>query len=146
LQTMEAIDGGKLFSTAYLMDLGACIKTLRYCAGWADKIHGRTVPMDGNFFTFTRHEPIGVCGQIIPWNFPLVMFIWKIAPALCCGNTVVIKPAEQTPLTALYMGSLIKEAGFPPGVVNIVPGFGPTAGAAISHHMDVDKVAFTGST
>uniref|UniRef100_A0A8B9E7Q9 Aldehyde dehydrogenase 1 family member A1 n=1 Tax=Anser cygnoides TaxID=8845 RepID=A0A8B9E7Q9_ANSCY len=127
LATMEAIDGGKLFSTAYLMDLGACIKTLRYCAGWADKIHGRTVPMDGNFFTFTRHEPIGVCGQIIPWNFPLVMFIWKIAPAL-------------------YMGSLIKEAGFPPGVVNIVPGFGPTAGAAISHHMDIDKVAFTGST
>ncbi|NWT49134.1 AL1A1 dehydrogenase, partial [Chroicocephalus maculipennis] len=109
LATMEAIDGGKLFSTAYLMDLGACIKTLRYSAGWADKIHGRTVPMDGNFFTFTRHEPIGVCGQIIPWNFPLVMFIWKIAPALCCGNTVVVKPAEQTPLTALYMGSLIKE-------------------------------------
>ncbi|RMC17946.1 hypothetical protein DUI87_04820 [Hirundo rustica rustica] len=146
LATMETIDGGKLFSTAYLMDLGACIKTLRYCAGWADKIHGRTVPMDGNFFTFTRHEPIGVCGQIIPWNFPLVMFIWKIAPALCCGNTVVVKPAEQTPLSALYMGSLIKEAGFPPGVVNIVPGFGPTAGAAISHHMDIDKVAFTGST
>ncbi|XP_074787757.1 aldehyde dehydrogenase 1A1 isoform X2 [Athene noctua] len=111
LATMEAIDGGKLFSTAYLMDLGACIKTLHYCAGWADKIHGRTVPMDGNFFTFTRHEPIGVCGQIIPWNFPLVMFIWKIAPALCCGNTVVVKPAEQTPLTALYMGSLIKEVG-----------------------------------
>ncbi|XP_010000931.1 PREDICTED: retinal dehydrogenase 1 isoform X2 [Chaetura pelagica] len=111
LATMEAIDGGKLFSTAYLMDLGACIKTLRYCAGWADKIHGRTVPMDGNFFTFTRHEPIGVCGQIIPWNFPLVMFIWKVAPALCCGNTVVVKPAEQTPLTALYMGSLIKEVG-----------------------------------
>ncbi|KFP37824.1 Retinal dehydrogenase 1, partial [Chlamydotis macqueenii] len=146
LATMEAINGGKLFSTAYLMDLGACIKTLRYCAGWADKNHGRTVPMDGNFFTFTRHEPIGVCGQIIPWNFPLLMFIWKIAPALCCGNTVVVKPAEQTPLTALYMGSLIKEVGFPPGVVNIVPGFGPTAGAAISYHMDVDKVAFTGST
>ncbi|XP_050770298.1 aldehyde dehydrogenase 1A1-like [Gymnogyps californianus] len=103
-------------------------------------------PPDGNFFTFTRHEPIGVCGQIIPWNFPLVMFVWKIAPALCCGNTVVVKPAEQTPLTALYMGSLIKEAGFPPGVVNIVPGFGPTAGAAISYHMGVDKVAFTGST
>ncbi|XP_010137188.1 PREDICTED: retinal dehydrogenase 1 isoform X2 [Buceros rhinoceros silvestris] len=111
LATMEAIDGGKLFSTAYLMDLGACIKTLRYCAGWADKIQGRTIPMDGDFFTFTRHEPIGVCGQIIPWNFPLVMFIWKIAPALCCGNTVVVKPAEQTPLTALYMGSLIKEVG-----------------------------------
>lgn len=102
--------------------------------------------MDGDYFTFTRHEPVGVCGQIIPWNFPLVMFAWKIAPALCCGNTVVIKPAEQTPLTALYMGTLIKEAGFPPGVVNIVPGYGPTAGAAISNHMDVNKVAFTGST
>ncbi|XP_010009261.1 PREDICTED: retinal dehydrogenase 1 isoform X2 [Nestor notabilis] len=111
LATMEAINGGKLFSSAYQMDLGASVKTLRYCAGWADKIHGRTVPMDGDFFTFTRHEPIGVCGQIIPWNFPLIMFIWKIASALCCGNTVVVKPAEQTPLTALYMGSLIKEVG-----------------------------------
>lgn len=87
-----------------------------------------------------------MCGQIIPWNFPLVMFIWKIGPALSCGNTVVVKPAEQTPLTALHVASLIKEAGFPPGVVNIVPGYGPTAGAAISSHMDVDKVAFTGST
>uniref|UniRef100_A0A8D0DXS4 aldehyde dehydrogenase (NAD(+)) n=1 Tax=Salvator merianae TaxID=96440 RepID=A0A8D0DXS4_SALMN len=146
LATMESINGGKLFPNSYMMDLGGCINTLRYCAGWADKIQGRTIPMDGNYFTFTRHEPIGVCGQIIPWNFPLVMFIWKIAPALCCGNTVVIKPAEQTPLTALHMGSLIIEAGFPPGVVNIVPGYGPTAGAAIAHHMDVDKVAFTGST
>uniref|UniRef100_A0A8C9W1Q8 Aldehyde dehydrogenase 1 family, member A3 n=1 Tax=Scleropages formosus TaxID=113540 RepID=A0A8C9W1Q8_SCLFO len=91
-------------------------------------------------------KPIGVCGAIIPWNFPLLMFVWKIAPALCCGNTVIVKPAEQTPLTALHMGSLIKECGFPPGVVNILPGFGPTAGAAISSHMDIDKVAFTGST
>ncbi|XP_053151341.1 aldehyde dehydrogenase 1A1 [Hemicordylus capensis] len=146
LATMESINGGKLFANSYLMDLGACINTLRYCAGWADKIQGRTIPMDGNYFTFTRHEPVGVCGQIIPWNFPLVMFIWKIAPALCCGNTVVVKPAEQTPLTALHMGSLIIEAGIPPGVVNIVPGYGPTAGAAISSHMDIDKVAFTGST
>ncbi|XP_032068388.1 retinal dehydrogenase 1 isoform X4 [Thamnophis elegans] len=146
LATMESLNGGKVFSHAYLMDLGGCINTLRYFAGWADKIQGRTIPMDGNYFTFTRHEPVGVCGQIIPWNFPLVMFIWKIAPALCCGNTVVVKPAEQTPLTALHMGALIKEAGFPPGVVNIVPGYGPTAGAAISNHMDVDKVSFTGST
>eukprot|EP00069_Balaena_mysticetus_P010585 bmy_20774T0 len=146
LATMESMNGGKLFSDAYLMDLGGCIKTLRYCAGWADKIQGRTIPIDGNFFTYTRNEPIGVCGQIIPWNFPLVMLIWKIGPALSCGNTVVVKPAEQTPLTALHMASLIKEAGFPPGVVNIVPGYGPTAGAAISSHMDVDKVAFTGST
>ncbi|KAM4708503.1 aldehyde dehydrogenase 1A1 [Discoglossus pictus] len=146
LSTMETIDAGKPFTASYFADLPGAIKSLRYCAGWADKNHGRTIPMDGDFFTFTRHEPVGVCGQIIPWNFPLVMFSWKIAPALCCGNTIVIKPAEQTPLTALYMGSLIKEAGFPPGVVNIIPGFGPTAGAAISYHMDVDKVAFTGST
>ncbi|KAG8595767.1 hypothetical protein GDO81_001620 [Engystomops pustulosus] len=146
LSTLETIDAGKTFTSSYFADLPGAIKSFRYCAGWADKIHGRTIPMDGDFFTFTRHEPVGVCGQIIPWNFPLVMFSWKIAPALCCGNTVIVKPAEQTPLTALYMGSLIKEAGFPPGVVSIVPGYGPTAGAAISHHMDIDKVAFTGST
>ncbi|XP_045418619.1 aldehyde dehydrogenase 1A1-like [Lemur catta] len=146
LTTMEAMNGGKLFSNAYLMDIALCINGLRYCAGWADKIQGRTIPADGNVFTYTRHEPIGVCGQIIPWNFPLVTLIWKIAPALSCGNTVVVKPAEQTPLTALHVASLIKEAGFPPGVLNIVPGYGPTAGAAISSHMDVDKVSFTGST
>uniref|UniRef100_A0A6Q2XJK2 aldehyde dehydrogenase (NAD(+)) n=1 Tax=Esox lucius TaxID=8010 RepID=A0A6Q2XJK2_ESOLU len=100
----------------------------------------------GEYFTYTRHEPIGVCGQIIPWNFPVMMFAWKIAPALCCGNTIIIKPAEQTPLTALHMAHLIKEAGFPPGVVNVLPGYGPTAGSAIAHHMDIDKIAFTGST
>nr|XP_012626348.1 retinal dehydrogenase 1 [Microcebus murinus] len=111
LATMEAMNGGKLFSNAYLMDLGGCIKTLRYCAGWADKVQGRTIPADGDFFTYTRHEPVGVCGQIIPWNFPLVMLIWKIGPALSCGNTVVVKPAEQTPLTALHVASLIKEVG-----------------------------------
>ncbi|XP_003472330.2 aldehyde dehydrogenase 1A1-like [Cavia porcellus] len=146
LATMEATNGGKLFATTYLMELGGCVKGLRYCAGWADKIQGHTIPSDGDFFTYTRREPVGVCGQILPWNFPLVMLVWKIGPALSCGNTVVLKPAEQTPLTALHVASLIKEAGFPPGVVNIVPGYGPTAGAAISSHMDVDKVAFTGST
>ncbi|XP_069332493.1 aldehyde dehydrogenase 1A1-like isoform X3 [Eulemur rufifrons] len=146
LATMEAMNAGKIFSNAYLMDVSGAIRALQYCAGWADKIQGRTIPADGDVFTYTRHEPIGVCGQIIPWNFPLIMLIWKIAPALSCGNTVVVKPAEQTPLTALHVASLIKEAGFPPGVVNIVPGYGPTAGAAISSHMDVDKVAFTGST
>ncbi|KAM9331106.1 aldehyde dehydrogenase 1A1-like [Gastrophryne carolinensis] len=146
LSTLESVDAGKPFSASYLADIPGAVKTLRYYAGWADKNQGRTIPMDGEFFSFTRHEPVGVCGQIIPWNFPLLMFTWKIAPALCCGNTVVIKPAEQTPLTALYMGSLIKEAGIPAGVVNIVPGYGPTAGASISNHMDVDKVAFTGST
>uniref|UniRef100_A0A8C0HUA3 Aldehyde dehydrogenase 1 family member A2 n=1 Tax=Balaenoptera musculus TaxID=9771 RepID=A0A8C0HUA3_BALMU len=111
LATMESLNGGKPFLQAFYIDLQGVIKTLRYYAGWADKIHGMTIPVDGDYFTFTRHEPIGVCGQIIPWNFPLLMFAWKIAPALCCGNTVVIKPAEQTPLSALYMGALIKEVG-----------------------------------
>lgn len=146
LATLEAMDSGKVFLMAYFVDLMATIKTLRYYSGWADKIHGKTIPVDGEYFTYTRHEPIGVCGQIIPWNFPVMMFAWKIAPALCCGNTVVIKPAEQTPLSALHVAALIKEAGFPPGVVNVLPGYGETAGSAISHHMDIDKIAFTGST
>ncbi|XP_066491217.1 retinal dehydrogenase 2 isoform X2 [Tiliqua scincoides] len=111
LATMESLNSGKPFLQAFYVDLQGVIKTLRYYAGWADKIHGMTIPVDGDYFTFTRHEPIGVCGQIIPWNFPLLMFAWKIAPALCCGNTVVIKPAEQTPLTALHVGALIKEVG-----------------------------------
>ncbi|XP_051991069.1 retinal dehydrogenase 2-like [Xyrauchen texanus] len=146
LATLESLDSGKPFLPSFFVDLQGTIKTLRYFAGWADKIHGSTIPTDGEYFTLTRHEPIGVCGQIIPWNFPLVMTAWKLGPALCCGNTVVMKPAEQTPLTCLYIGSLIKEAGFPPGVVNILPGYGPTAGAAIASHMGIDKVAFTGST
>nr|XP_055043544.1 aldehyde dehydrogenase family 1 member A3 [Misgurnus anguillicaudatus] len=146
LATLESMDTGKPFLHAFFVDLDGSIKTLRYYAGWTDKIHGKTMPVDENFVCLTKHEPIGVCGAIIPWNLPLLMFMWKIAPALACGNTVVIKPAEQTPLTALHVGALIKEAGFPPGVVNIVPGFGPTAGAAIASHMSIDKVAFTGST
>ncbi|KAG9266523.1 aldehyde dehydrogenase family 1 member A3 [Astyanax mexicanus] len=145
LATMESMDSGKPFLQSFFIDLEGSIKTLRYYAGWADKIHGKTMPVDDNFMCFTKHEPVGVCGAIIPWNFPLLMFTWKIAPALCCGNTVVIKPSELTPLTALHVGALIKEAGFPPGVVNIVPGFGPTSGAAIASHMGIDKVAFTGS-
>ncbi|XP_026939036.1 retinaldehyde dehydrogenase 3 isoform X2 [Sagmatias obliquidens] len=146
LATLETMDTGKPFLHAFFIDLEGCIKTLRYFAGWADKIQGRTIPTDDNVVCFTRHEPIGVCGAITPWNFPLLMLVWKLAPALCCGNTVVVKPAEQTPLTALYLGSLIKEVGFPPGVVNIVPGFGPTVGAAISSHPQINKIAFTGST
>jgi aldehyde dehydrogenase (NAD+) len=122
------------------------IACYRYYAGWADKIQGKTIPISGNYFCYTRLEPVGVVGQIIPWNFPLLMQAWKLAPALATGNTVVLKPAEQTPLTALRVGELILEAGFPAGVVNIVPGYGPTAGAAIARHMDIDKVAFTGST
>uniref|UniRef100_A0A4W6CBY8 aldehyde dehydrogenase (NAD(+)) n=1 Tax=Lates calcarifer TaxID=8187 RepID=A0A4W6CBY8_LATCA len=123
-----------------------CTVVFRYYAGWADKWEGKTIPIDGDYFCYTRHEPIGVCGQIIPWNFPLLMQAWKLGPALATGNTVVMKVAEQTPLTALYVASLIKEVGFPEGVVNILPGMGPSAGAAIAKHMDVDKVAFTGST
>jgi len=118
----------------------------RYYAGWADKNQGKTIPVNGNYFCYTKHEPVGVVGQIIPWNFPMLMQAWKLGPALATGCTVVLKPAEQTPLTALRIGELMLEAGFPPGVVNILPGYGPTAGAAIARHMDVDKVAFTGST
>lgn len=146
LASLETLDNGKPFSVSYNGDLPLSIECYRYYAGWADKNNGKVVPMDGNFFAYTRHEPVGVCGQIIPWNFPLLMQAWKLGPALACGNTVVMKTAEQTPLTALYVAALAKEAGFPPGVINIISGYGPTAGAAISEHMDVDKVAFTGST
>nr|AYV89215.1 retinal dehydrogenase 1-like isoform X1 [Tetranychus evansi] len=142
---LETLDNGKPYKSS-LGDVYGSIGQIRYYAGWADKVHGKTVPMDGNHFSYTRVEPFGVCGQIIPWNFPLMMFAWKIAPALCTGNVIVLKPAEQTPLTALYTCSLIKEAGFPPGVVNVVPGYGPTAGAPLVNHPDVQKIAFTGST
>ncbi|KAM9426780.1 aldehyde dehydrogenase, mitochondrial-like [Pholidichthys leucotaenia] len=146
LAELETLDNGKPYVISYLVDLPTVVKCLRYYAGWADKWEGKTIPIDGDYFCYTRHEPIGVCGQIIPWNFPLLMQAWKLGPALATGNTVVMKVAEQTPLTALYVANLIKEVGFPEGVVNILPGMGPTAGAAIAHHMDVDKVAFTGST
>ncbi|XP_041649363.1 aldehyde dehydrogenase, mitochondrial-like [Cheilinus undulatus] len=146
LAELETLDNGKPYAVAYMVDLPNVVKCLRYYAGWADKWEGKTIPIDGDFFCYTRHEPIGVCGQIIPWNFPLLMQAWKLGPALATGNTVVMKVAEQTPLTALYVANLIKEVGFPEGVVNILPGMGPSAGAAIARHMDVDKVAFTGST
>ncbi|WAR00342.1 AL1A1-like protein [Mya arenaria] len=146
LASLETLDNGKPYRESFNVDVNAAMVTLRYYAGWTDKVTGKTIPIDGTFFCYTRHEPVGVCGQIIPWNFPLNMMSWKIAPALACGNTVVVKPAEQTPLTALYLASLAKEAGFPPGVLNVVPGYGPTAGAAITNHQDVRKVAFTGST
>lgn len=146
LATLETLDNGKPYAASFYVDLPGASKYIRYFAGWPDKIQGKTIPVDGNFQCHTRHEPVGVCGQILPWNFPLAIMAGKIGPAVACGCTCVIKPAEQTPLTALYMGSLIKEAGFPPGVINIVPGYGPTAGAAISSHPDVNKVAFTGST
>lgn len=130
---------------SYNVDVPMTIANLRYYAGWADKNHGQTIPMDGSFFAYTRHEPVGVCAQIIPWNFPALMMGWKLGPALATGNTIILKPAEQTPLTALYIAQLIKEAGFPEGVVNVLPGFGET-GAYLANHKHVDKVAFTGST
>jgi aldehyde dehydrogenase (NAD+) len=146
LARLESLDNGKPLSIARAVDVPKTIACYRYFAGWADKVQGKTIPIDGNFFCYTRHEPIGVVGQIIPWNYPMLMQAWKLAPALATGNTIVMKPAEQTPLSALRIGELIIEAGFPEGVVNLLPGFGPTAGAAIASHMDIDKVAFTGST
>jgi aldehyde dehydrogenase (NAD+) len=146
LAQLEALDNGKPYHVALGADLPLTIACYRYYAGWADKIQGKTIPVQGRYFTYTKHEPVGVVGQIIPWNFPLLMQAWKLGPALASGCTVVMKPAEQTPLSALRVGELILEAGFPEGVVNILPGYGPTAGAALARHMDVDKVAFTGST
>lgn len=146
LAQLESLDNGKPVSVAKRVDIAKTVACYRYFAGWADKVQGKTIPIDGDFFCYTRHEPIGVVGQIIPWNYPMLMQAWKLAPALATGNTVVMKPAEQTPLSALRIGELIVEAGFPEGVVNLLPGFGPTAGAAIARHTDVDKVAFTGST
>src|SRR6267378_1836575 len=146
LAQLEALDNGKPYHVARAADLPLTIACYRYYAGWADKNHGKTIPVSGNYFTYTKHEPVGVVGQIIPWNFPLLMQAWKLGPALATGCTVVMKPAEQTPLTALRVGELMLEAGFPEGVVNLLRGYGPTAGAAIARHMDVDKVAFTGST
>lgn len=126
------------------VDIPAIVGSFRYFAGWADKYHGKTIPMDGDFFAYTRHEPVGVCAQIIPWNFPITMVGMKLAPALAMGNTVVLKPAEQTSLTALYIAQLSKEAGFPSGVINVLPGYGDV-GAALASHSGVDLVAFTGS-
>jgi phenylacetaldehyde dehydrogenase len=147
---LESLDNGKPLKMARVADLPLAIDHFRYYAGWATKIEGNTISLglakQGKFHAYTVREPVGVVGQIIPWNFPLLMAAWKLAPALTTGCTVVLKPAEQTPLTALRLGELIMEAGFPEGVVNIVPGFGETAGAALAAHPDVDKIAFTGST
>jgi acyl-CoA reductase-like NAD-dependent aldehyde dehydrogenase len=145
LATLETLDNGKPFATA-VGDIQGAVKILRYFAGAADKVHGQTIPVDGDFFTFTKMEPIGVVGAILPWNFPFFLLCAKLAPALAAGCPLVIKPAEQTPLTSLFMCSLVKEVGFPAGVVNILPGFGPTAGDAITRHHDIEMVSFTGST
>jgi aldehyde dehydrogenase (NAD+) len=146
LARLESLDNGKPIRDSLAADLPLTVQCYRYYAGWADKITGKTIPINGKYLCYTRHEPVGVVGQIIPWNFPLLMQAWKWAPALACGNTVVLKPAEQTPLTALRVAKLAQEVGFPDGVINVVPGYGETAGAALSGHMDVDKVAFTGET
>jgi aldehyde dehydrogenase (NAD+) len=146
LALLETLDNGKPISETTNADIPLVIDCFLYYAGWADKIHGETIPVRGEFFNYTLREPVGVVGQIIPWNFPLLMAAWKIAPALVCGNTVVLKPAEQTPLTALRLGEICQEAGLPDGVLNIVPGYGPTAGSALAEHMDVDKIAFTGGS
>ena len=150
--TLESLDNGKPIGVARAADVPLAVDMFRYMAGWATKIEGNTLPISvppakgAKFFAYTLREPIGVVGQIIPWNFPLLMAAWKLGPALATGCTVVLKPAEQTPLSALRLGELIQEAGIPDGVVNIVTGFGETAGAALAAHPDVDKVAFTGST
>jgi phenylacetaldehyde dehydrogenase len=145
---IESLGNGKPISDARNVDLPGSYNILRYMAGWATKINGETITVSapGNWHAYTLREPVGVVGQIVPWNFPLMMGAWKIAPALAAGCTIVLKPAEQTPLSAIRLGQLIQEAGFPPGVVNILTGFGETAGAALAAHPDVDKVAFTGST
>jgi phenylacetaldehyde dehydrogenase len=148
---LESLDNGKPLAVARVADIPLAVDLLRYMAGWATKIEGNTIPISAGggkakFLAYTLREPIGVVGQIIPWNFPLLMAAWKLGPALATGCTVVLKPAEQTPLSALFLAELIAEAGIPDGVVNVVPGYGETAGAALAAHPDVDKVAFTGST
>ena len=144
LAALETLDNGKPIRDARSIDLPAVVDTFRYYAGWADKLSGQTIPIPGNFFTYTRREPVGVAGQIIPWNFPMLMVAWKWAPALAAGCTLILKPAEQTPLTALRLAHLAQEAGFPDGVINVVPGDGPHTGAALVRHPGVDKIAFTG--
>lgn len=146
LGALETADNGKPYFESRKVDLPSVIEMFRYFAGLADKIQGATIPVSGPFLNYTLREPVGVVGCIIPWNFPLSMATWKVAPALACGNTVVLKPAEQTPLTAIRLGELATEVGFPAGVLNVVPGFGETAGAALVAHPGVDAIAFTGST
>src|ERR1017187_6428001 len=149
---LESLDNGKPLTIARAADVPLAVDLFRYMAGWTTKIEGNTIPISvpytpgAKYLAYTLREPVGVAGQIIPWNFPLLMAAWKLGPALASGCTVVLKPAEQTPLSALRLGELIAEAGFPEGVVNIVPGYGETAGAALAAHPDVDKIAFTGST
>jgi phenylacetaldehyde dehydrogenase len=152
LAQLESLDNGKPFPVAQAADVPLAADLFHYMAGWATKIEGNTINISvpympgANFHSYTLREPVGVCGQIIPWNFPLLMAAWKLGPALATGNCVILKPAEQTPLSALRLAGLMAEAGLPEGVVNVITGFGETAGAALAAHGDVDKIAFTGST
>lgn len=146
INALEAWDSGKTKEQNAKYDVAEFVSVFKYYAGWADKITGRVIQNDPKKLAYTVHEPFGVCGQIIPWNYPLLMAAWKLAPALAAGNVVVLKTSEITPLSLLYVTKYFKEAGFPPGVVNIISGYGATAGAALASHMDVDKIAFTGST
>lgn len=143
---IDSLDNGKPITEVLENDLPNAIGQFKYFSGWSSKMVGEHIPVNGNYLNYTRHEPIGVVGQIIPWNFPFMMAAWKIAPALATGCTVILKPAEQTPLSALYLAKLVQEAGFPKGVINIIPGHGGTTGAALVEHPEVNKIAFTGST
>ena len=145
LAALESLDNGKPFADSRKIDIPLALECLRYYAGWADKIQGSTIPVSGDYLCYTRREPVGVVGQVIPWNFPILMVSWKWGPALAAGCTVVMKPAEQTPLSCLRLARLAQKAGIPDGVINVVPGFGPTAGAAVVKHPGIDKIAFTGS-
>jgi acyl-CoA reductase-like NAD-dependent aldehyde dehydrogenase len=146
LATLETADNGKPYFESRKVDLPSIVENFRYFAGMADKVQGSTIPVAGPYLNYTLREPVGVVGIITPWNFPLSLAAWKVAPALATGNAVVLKPAEQTPLTAIRLGELAAEVGFPAGVLNVVPGFGPTAGSALVRHPGVDAIAFTGST
>lgn len=150
LATIESLDSGAVYTLALKTHVGMSVETWRYFAGWADKIQGATIPVSharpNRNLSFTRKEPVGVCGLITPWNYPLMMLSWKMAACLAAGNTVVIKPAQVSPLTALKFAELTVRAGFPPGVVNVLPGTGSVAGSAIAAHPEVRKLGFTGST
>lgn len=146
LARLESLNNGKPYFESSRVDIPSTVECFEYYAGWADKIEGETIPVSGPYLNYTLREPVGVVGCIVPWNFPLLLAAYKVAPALACGNTVILKPAEETPLTALRLGELAQEAGFPDGVFNVITGLGPSAGAALVRHPGVDKIAFTGST
>jgi aldehyde dehydrogenase (NAD+) len=146
LARLESLNNGKPYFESSRVDIPSTVECFEYYAGWADKIEGETIPVSGPYLNYTLREPVGVVGCIVPWNFPLLLAAYKIAPALACGNTVILKPAEETPLTALRLGELAQEAGFPDGVFNVITGMGPSTGATLVRHPGIDKIAFTGST